>query len=266
MGFKDTQWATTIPLPMKWKVVLLAICIHTDDRSHVTIAGQRTLADAIGSSVDKVSEALGVLDRLGVISRERRNGHGGYRTSDRITVQTTYTADDLVGEMPTGESANKEISGDLHGDFRSPIPEISGAEEINQIDQPEGQPDNTLDEFDFDEYTHRAPNPDGIEFSTFWAIWPRKAAKLDAVKAWAKATKTTPADVICAAAQAYASSPYLPDKKFIPHAATWLNGHRWEDELPTAPEPERRMTTADRNLAYVASLAQQETHPKGISA
>ncbi|MNH08813.1 hypothetical protein D3C79_682460 [compost metagenome] len=30
--------------------------------------------------------------------------------------------------------------------------------------------------------------------------------------------------------------------QFIPHAATWLNGKRWEDELPTAGAAKPRAT------------------------
>ena len=30
------------------------------------------------------------------------------------------------------------------------------------------------------------------------------------------------------------SSDQWQDQRFIPHAATWLNGKRWEDKLPAA--------------------------------
>jgi hypothetical protein len=30
------------------------------------------------------------------------------------------------------------------------------------------------------------------------------------------------------------------DGQFIPHPASWLNGRRWEDELPVAPPPAPR--------------------------
>jgi hypothetical protein len=33
------------------------------------------------------------------------------------------------------------------------------------------------------------------------------------------------------------SSPARPDVKFVPHAATWLNGERWLDDLvPAKPD------------------------------
>jgi DNA replication protein DnaC len=70
-----------------------------------------------------------------------------------------------------------------------------------------------------------------IDFDDFWLLYPRRVAKKDARKAW---DRLTPSNQL-AALVAIASwrSIYLarePDR--IPHAATWLNGERWEDELP----------------------------------
>ena len=269
MGFKDTQWATTLTLPMKWKVVLLAVCIHTDDRSHITIAGQRTLADAIGASVDKVSEALGVLEDLGVISRNRRNGVGGYRTSDEITVNTTYSGETQQGNDPVGKPPTRKNPATYTEISPSPTPEFAGAEEINQLDQPEDQPDirpsTEIDEFD--DWLKQPVVANETQFPTFWDVWPKKVAKLDAAKAWAKAIKRAPTQTIYDAAKAYADNPHRPAKQFIPQASTWLNGDRWEDELPEAPEPERlRLTRTEENLAYVLSLAQNEVHQEEITS
>lgn len=68
-------------------------------------------------------------------------------------------------------------------------------------------------------------------FDDFWAQWPRKESKPSAVKAWDRAVRRTPPDQIVAAARAYSDNPNRPEKQFIPHPATWLNGDRWADEL-----------------------------------
>ena len=69
------------------------------------------------------------------------------------------------------------------------------------------------------------------EFTEFWTAYPRKVSKADAQRAWAKATKRTdPADII-AGLEAHLPSWASSDPKFIPHAATWLNGQRWLDEV-----------------------------------
>lgn len=111
--------------------------------------------------------------------------------------------------------------------------------------------------------------PDPLHsFDDFWATWPRSEGKADAKKAWEKATRKTSPDVIFAAAEVYATSPYRPAKQFVPHGATWLNAERWNDPPPEPPEVERRrLTRTEENLAFVRQLAaEQESQMRGIEA
>ena len=79
-------------------------------------------------------------------------------------------------------------------------------------------------------------------FDEFWQIWPRHDGKANALKAWAKAIQKIPAVDLVEAARDYSQKPDLPDRKFIPHAATWLNGERWNDEPePALPDPDAWM-------------------------
>lgn len=71
------------------------------------------------------------------------------------------------------------------------------------------------------------------EFDTFWQLWPRREGKANAVKAWQKARKKISESELVEKARAYVTSPTVPEKQFVPHAATWLNGERWNDE----PDP-----------------------------
>jgi len=87
-------------------------------------------------------------------------------------------------------------------------------------------------------------------FDDFWQLWPRKEAKANALKAWEKAVRKTTPDEIIAGARRLTDSPYRPETRFIPHAATWLNAERWNDP---PPEPSSAsMTAARRNLDTVA--------------
>jgi hypothetical protein len=70
-------------------------------------------------------------------------------------------------------------------------------------------------------------------FDEFWQLWPRREGKANAVKAWQKATKKITESDLVEKARAYVTSPTLPQAQFVPHAATWLNGERYNDE----PEP-----------------------------
>jgi hypothetical protein len=77
-------------------------------------------------------------------------------------------------------------------------------------------------------------------FDEFWMLYPRKVAKASARKAWKKLTETQQLE----AAKAIANHcQYWKAKEtaleFIPHAATWLNQERWEDELVIEPKKEK---------------------------
>ena len=72
-----------------------------------------------------------------------------------------------------------------------------------------------------------------IDFDLIWATYPRKAAKAFARKVWAKLNPTSElAQKILGAIQSWKESGVWEDQRYIPHLATWLNGERWEDELP----------------------------------
>lgn len=68
-------------------------------------------------------------------------------------------------------------------------------------------------------------------FSAFWKFYPRGENKQRAVRAW---DKLKPDDALIAVmGRALARQKASPDWQRgigIPHASTWLNGRRWEDE------------------------------------
>lgn len=71
-------------------------------------------------------------------------------------------------------------------------------------------------------------------FDKFWTAWPRKVARSDAEKAWRKVQAADVPAVMSGLARAVSCEQWRKDGgQYIPHAATWLNGRRWEDqELP----------------------------------
>lgn len=82
-------------------------------------------------------------------------------------------------------------------------------------------------------------------FDGFWAIYPRRQAKKEAQKAWMK-IKPDAALVQCIieSVERWKSSPewQRDGGRFIPYPASFLNGQRWEDELPpTSPVSEARV-------------------------
>ena len=77
----------------------------------------------------------------------------------------------------------------------------------------------------------------GVEaFIKFWQVYPRKEGKANALKAWKKLRVDNGLfQTIYQSLQLQRASPQWSKDggKYIPHASTWLNGRRWEDELST---------------------------------
>lgn len=74
-------------------------------------------------------------------------------------------------------------------------------------------------------------------FESFWNAYPRKVGKAQAKKAWNKIKPNE--ETVMAIAENIAlrikHGEWSADNKtFIPHASTYLNNSRWEDEIETA--------------------------------
>lgn len=74
-------------------------------------------------------------------------------------------------------------------------------------------------------------SPTVTDFDSFWSLWPRKEGKANALKAYEKSLRKISEPELLDKARLYVTSPLRPDVKFVPHAATWLNGERWADDL-----------------------------------
>jgi hypothetical protein len=71
-------------------------------------------------------------------------------------------------------------------------------------------------------------------FAEFWTAYPRKRAKDEALKAFArrKPDRDLLGAMLAALAKQSASEDWQRDEgKFIPYPATWINGGRWLDEV-----------------------------------
>jgi hypothetical protein len=89
-------------------------------------------------------------------------------------------------------------------------------------------------------------------FDEFWAAYPRRVAKKDAMKAWAQLRPTTAlAEAMLAALtwQCEQESWTKDGGAYVPYPATWLRGERWTDEPLAAVVPTVPRTPAEvRNL------------------
>ena len=77
-------------------------------------------------------------------------------------------------------------------------------------------------------------------FGMFWSAYPRKIAKANAIKAWAKLSPSADLldDILAAVKVQSISRDWTKDDgQFIPHPATWLNARRWEDAVGVSDDP-----------------------------
>lgn len=95
------------------------------------------------------------------------------------------------------------------------------------------------------------------DFASFWNLYPRKVAKKDALKMWDRLTSD----------QKWLASQALPlhikyweisgrDMDRIPHAASWINGERWADEL-AMPKTRRAADDWMRSTAGIETKARE---------
>jgi ribulose bisphosphate carboxylase small subunit len=158
------------------------------------------IAAAGGEGRDAVRSGLTELEKAGYLVRSReRDEKGQWRTVS------------VIFERP-----NAQVS---------PAPEIPAS----GTRPSESQASSSKNEEVITEQQVRE-QPDG--FDQFWAVYPRKTAKQNALKAWKRLTVIERALATGALPKHIAWWNRRGDESFIPHAATWLNGQRFHDTLP----------------------------------
>lgn len=137
---------------------------------------------------------------------------------------------------------------DLRQTHLASMPETFGVNAKALPDsKPDGKPDgkqraceNGL--FSADETPQQDRTADAFE--RFWKVYPKKAAKPAALKAWQKQIKAGhDQETIIDAAARYAQSDNV-SKGFVKHAQGWLNDQRWNDD--DLPQPAKPMTLEER--------------------
>jgi len=153
----------------------------------------------------------------GVSPQESRNNSGDIYKEEEKTLTTTRK-DPTPSADASGEAGIEKKIGE---DFSSDPPPTDAAQLVPPVAPPPRRKPGKPDE--------------PAAFADFWQAWPKKEARADAVKAFAK---LEPDDQALAASRAdtwLAARPDLLDPtryRFIPHATTWLNQARWTDQAP----------------------------------
>ena len=75
------------------------------------------------------------------------------------------------------------------------------------------------------------------KFNQFWSLYPRKVKKFVARRTWNRLSKKE-IDEIFKVLEDHMIRWKETEIQYVPHASTWLNQKRWEDELEPLPKKE----------------------------
>ena len=191
------------------KLLLLALAECADFEASC-YPGQNALAEMTHQTDRSVREHLKNLQARGLIQRTPRWRKDGTRTSDFYEL--------AGGKRPAEKVSGSELD---NRKVTTGVPEIFSGSPPEKFS---GDPDPAL---------ILSENLSLTGFGTFWDLYPKKTEKRAAEKAWRKlkAPEILVALIIQRLRTFIAVDWKHTEKQFIPNAATWLNGARWEDEV-----------------------------------
>ncbi|WP_316857016.1 helix-turn-helix domain-containing protein [Ralstonia flatus] len=129
------------------------------------------------------------------------------------------------GTVPTLTGNSSNFDGKQSQVSQETVPSLGHGTPNNPI-EPKGNPQRT---------GKRSAKAEKMApgFDVFWEAYPRKQNKADAEKAWQKLAPTP--ELLAEILKAVGEQRAWPEwreagGKYVPHAATWLNGQRWTDQ------------------------------------
>jgi hypothetical protein len=228
MSFVAITQAFNLPSSIKGNTRLTAIAIagmanvHDGEEFPSCWPSVKTLADAIGSGVTAVKNALRTLEEMNVISRTRRADDG--RTTSNLYHWHPWLCEGWnESRMQAREDKERGYPKDRPAARVTSVPKPKKARPAIPQAQPRG-------------------------FSEWWDAYPRKVGKKQAERSYKAALKSgaSPEELL-EALEAHKQNWRLANTevRYIKHPATWLNSGSWTDELDTEapvndPEAERR--------------------------
>jgi hypothetical protein len=101
--------------------------------------------------------------------------------------------------------------------------------------------------------TGRKAIPD-YAFVSFWSYYPRKTSKPAALRAWNGLNESQKQQIIKVIPD-WVDAWRNTDKRFIPHPSTWLNQHRFDDDVDVAvPEEKKVMPKTDADWIQAGAI------------
>lgn len=220
MSLDAMRWAfqqTGLRSSVKFVLVALADRANEDNEcwpSRDTIAADTCL------NPETVSKATEELEALGLIEKHRRFAGSVVFRLVGVEPRHPSAGNPAKGKNPTKGKTRHPSAGNPAPNLPMNLPKTYYArdDDFPALDDIRLTPENTP-----------AATADPPGFEEFWSAYPKKVAKADARKAW-RQIKRPAIDVILGDLR----TREWPESRFIPNPATYLRGHRWEDERNSA--------------------------------
>jgi hypothetical protein len=194
---------------------------HIHDGRAWTYNSVRAFADMFPYLTgDQIRRALEKLEQEGLIGVGSHGEDARDRTKWFCDLRQTHLA---LMPAPFGADANSYKDTDVNTDINNRY----------KPDTPDGGLFSSMEE---------PQSKEADRFDEFWKVFPKKAGKPAALKAWQKAIKTARPDAIIAAAKVYAGTDGV-QRGFVKHPQGWLNEERFNDAdlqpVPVSAKVER---------------------------
>ena len=235
-------------------LVLYALADRADDNGCGAYPSQEWIAKRARCSVRTVRRKLQSLECNGVIRRGDQDLVSHYRADRRPTVWDIAIHDRT--HRPGGHDDRADSHDTTGGQPRHHGRTLTTERPDTSVRQTVHKPSNKPSK---NQHAH---------FDEFWGIYPRRVGKRKAESEFIRACTRAPVEEILAGARRLAADPNLPEKRFIPHPATWLHQDRWGDEpLPARNQPPGVLTSdqqprrGTRATDWLPSAPQAHTGP-----
>lgn len=236
----DPKCQRLTPIMFRHWVNVLCIANRSSDRG--VLPDISDVAFGLRLSPGKTKSVLNDLVKAGLLDRnedETFSPHGWsqrQRVSDDVAKRVAKHRGETVTETESQQESN------VTGNVTETFPHVRATEAETETDTPCSPP--TGDEVPSNVVQVSAPRRDLLDerWQRFWAAYPRHEGTGAARKAFGR---IKPDDALLSVMLASLEAAKQTEQwrrdngQFIPHASTWLNQQRWEDEVSasvTGPE------------------------------
>jgi DNA-binding transcriptional ArsR family regulator len=235
----ERVWETT--LPTAEKMVLLVIADHANANGTNSWPGVETIARKSSMTPRSVQRHIRNLEERGLIVTKRQQGGNENTRSDRRPnrydiILTALNGVTIVRSEQDGVT-NETERGDIQDSTgrqmeQNGVTPVSPYPSLEPSLEPSKNPD-ALFAIEADEKKDELLET--VTFEQFYEIYPRKASRSDAQRAWDK-LKPDQKQLAMDALPIHIAywDRERTEKDFIPFPASWLNKKRWEDEIAPA--------------------------------